>query len=243
MRHGKSKMPVPRGKRTGAQGNGREGGAVASLVDSIVDVPVSASRRTPKRFTTEDDEKIRKHVQLHGERKWSELGMELQRTGEVVAKRWRCVLDPTLGKEVGGKNQRFTTEDDQKIREHVELHGKRMWSELGMELQRTGDVVSKRWREVLDPALGKEVGGRYPRFTTEDDQKIREHVELHGTGMWSERGMELQRTGDVVAQRWRKTLDPALGKEVCVCVCVCACVRLCVNACVCVHLEHRLTAD
>ena len=36
MRHGKSKMPVPRGKRTGAQGNGREGGAAASPVDSIV---------------------------------------------------------------------------------------------------------------------------------------------------------------------------------------------------------------
>jgi hypothetical protein len=130
MRHGKSKMPVPRGKRTGAQGNGREGGAAASPVDSIVDVPVSASRRTPKRFAAEEDKLIQEHVKNHGPGKWAELSEQLQRPGTAIAERWRNVLDPALNKKVGGKHKRFEAEEDKLIQEHVKNHGPRKWAEL-----------------------------------------------------------------------------------------------------------------
>ena len=158
MRHGKSKMPVPRGKRTGAQGNGREGGAAASPVDSIVDVPVSASRRTPKRFAAEEDTLIQEHVKNHGTGTWKTLSEQLQRPVKVISKRWRNVLDPSLGKEVSGKRKRFEAEEDKLIQEHVKNHGPRKWAELSEQLQRPGTAIGQRWRNVLDPALNKEVG-------------------------------------------------------------------------------------
>ena len=89
---------MPRGKGKGAQGNGREGGAAASPVDSIVKL---------KRFEAEEDKLIREHVKKHGPSMWAELSEQLQRPGAAIAQRWRNVLDPALNKEVGGQQKRF----------------------------------------------------------------------------------------------------------------------------------------
>ena len=93
------------------------------------------------------------------------------------------------------------------MREQVRLRGAGNWAEIARHVgTRTAPQCLQRWTQVLDPSLEKGA------FTTEEDEKIRQHHAELG-GQWGEIAKHLPgRTGLMVRNRW-KSLNKAARRQ------------------------------
>lgn len=108
------------------------------------------------------------------ETRWTEVAGNIPgRTAKACRKRWVNGLNDRL------KKGSWTSDEDTRLREGVALLSND-WARIADYVgQRSGDQCSKRWREVLDPAINK------TNWTPEEDKKLVELFEKHGS-CWQE---------------------------------------------------------
>jgi hypothetical protein len=103
----------------------------------------------------------------------------------------------------------WTPEQDAKLIEGVEKHGKKWVAVATLVPGRTNDQCRERWINTVDPANGKSEG----KWTPEEDAKLTEGVEKHGKACWvTVAAMVTGRTNDQCRQRWVYKVDPTNEK-------------------------------
>ncbi|SHO79261.1 Similar to S.cerevisiae protein BAS1 (Myb-related transcription factor) [Malassezia sympodialis ATCC 42132] len=108
------------------------------------------------------------------ETRWTEVAGSIPgRTAKACRKRWVNGLNDRL------KKGSWTSDEDARLREGVALLSND-WARIAEHVgQRSGDQCSKRWREVLDPAINKTC------WTPEEDHMLIKLFEKHGS-CWQE---------------------------------------------------------
>ncbi|KAF9913606.1 hypothetical protein BX616_009833 [Lobosporangium transversale] len=147
-------------------------------------------------WTPEEDEHLRRAVQIYGDKteKWAKIAACVPgRTNKNCRKRWFHSLDPSLKK--GG----WTPEEDQLLRTGVQKF-RGQWSKIAERIQgRTDDQCAKRWRESLDPDIDRAA------WTPEDDLLLLQKFEEYGTQWQKIAAVSFPgRPGLHCRNRWRK---------------------------------------
>lgn len=127
------------------------------------------------RWTARENDQLRAAVQEHGERHWTAVAAHLEgRTTSQCMNRWHKSLHPTIHRG------RWTSEEDTALLRAVQVLGTRNWAIVREQVQGRTDVQCReRWHNVLDPGLGRGI------WTSEEDSRLRDAIQLHGSGHWS----------------------------------------------------------
>ncbi|CAI5717907.1 unnamed protein product [Peronospora effusa] len=149
-----------------------------------------------KRWTSEQDEALKKAVAELGHRNWMAVAEQVPgRDNAQCLQRWNKVLKPGL---VKGS---WSLEEDELLMEMM-LKGYDNWRQVSNNIPgRTAKQCRERWRNRLDPTINKSP------FTKEEDIAIQHAYEKYGN-RWTQIAELLPgRTGDAVKLRW-KALNP-----------------------------------
>jgi hypothetical protein len=157
------------------------------------------------KWTPEEDKKLIEAVKNHGTHWVVVAALVPGRTGKQCRRRWTLSLDPDIGKSSG----KWTPEEDTKLIEAVENHGKNWVVVAALVSSRTNDQCRQRWMLSLDPDIGKSSG----KWTQDEDTKLIEAVKNHGTHWVAVAALVPGRTNQTCRSRWTLSFDPDIGKS------------------------------
>jgi len=129
-------------------------------------------------WTPEEDRLLSEAVAIetpnHGPISWHKVAAHLPgRNNKDCRKRWHYSIVNTIRKGT------WTREEDQKLRQAVEMYGAR-WSKIAEAVgTRNGDQCWKRWYDCLDPRIDKSP------WTADEDARLVRQVAKHGRN-WSD---------------------------------------------------------
>lgn len=105
------------------------------------------------------------------------------------------------------KNQKWSTEDDEKLTQLVNTGDPLDWGAIAQEFPtKTQQQVMERWNKVINPALTK------GSWTGQEDQIIMQFVAQYGKKSWSKLAEKLPgRIGKQCRERWINHLDPDMS--------------------------------
>ena len=129
----------------------------------------SSTQRRARRWSKDEDEKLRKAVASIGAQNWKQIAEHLEgRTDVQCLHRWQKVLDPDLIKGPWSK------EEDELVVQLVAQYGPKKWSKIASHLKgRIGKQCRERWHNHLNPAIRKDA------WTPEEDNiLLEEHARL-----------------------------------------------------------------
>ena len=102
------------------------------------------------RWNKEEDEKLKRLVEVHGER-WDFVASHFPDRADVQCQhRWQKVVNPELVKGP------WTKEEDEKVIELVKKYGPKRWTLIAKHLKgRIGKQCRERWHNHLNPEIKK----------------------------------------------------------------------------------------
>jgi hypothetical protein len=135
----------------------------SSRSSKAVPSPSSASLpRNCKKWTKQEDNYLRKCVELHGETNWTKMGKLIQRTGPQCSQRWRKVLDPNVL-----HNIKWTAKEDLLLVTLHALHPEWTNKQIAEKIpNRTPTQCHNRWCDRANPQL------RWDEWTSEEDEAL-----------------------------------------------------------------------
>ncbi|TDH74184.1 hypothetical protein CCR75_003047 [Bremia lactucae] len=156
------------------------------------DIMKTKDKAIPKRWTPEEDEKLREAVGRHGERNWKSIAEEVPRRNHTQClQRWTKVLAPGLVKG------HWRPEEDDLLKELV-AEGRKNWGQVATRIPgRTSKQCRERWYNHLDPSI---IRGEY---TPEEDRMILSAQSRLGNRWSAIAAMLPGRTEDAVKIRWK----------------------------------------
>ncbi|GAB9468224.1 hypothetical protein Gpo141_00005544 [Globisporangium polare] len=156
------------------------------------DIMKSKDKAVPKRWTQEEDERLREAVGRHGERNWKSIAEEVPgRNHTQCLQRWTKVLAPGLVKG------HWRPDEDELLKELV-AEGRKNWGQVATRIPgRTSKQCRERWYNHLDPSI---VRGEY---SAEEDRIILEAQARLGNRWSAIAAMLPGRTEDAVKIRWK----------------------------------------
>ena len=111
--------------------------------------------RPKQKFTKEEDEILRKQVQIHGEKHWNSVASFLQgRTAKQCRERWKNYLSPEVS------NSEWTQEEDLLLYNLIKKLGKK-WSQLATYFKTRTDVMLKNRWALLNRQINKLQGKKH----------------------------------------------------------------------------------
>ncbi|KAF4316598.1 hypothetical protein BBO99_00008575 [Phytophthora kernoviae] len=156
------------------------------------DIMKTKDKAVPKRWTQEEDDKLREAVGRHGERNWKSIAEEVPgRNHTQCLQRWTKVLAPGLVKG------HWRPDEDDLLKELV-AEGRKNWGQVATRIPgRTSKQCRERWYNHLDPSI---VRGEY---TPEEDRMILDAQARLGNRWSAIAAMLPGRTEDAVKIRWK----------------------------------------
>ncbi|KAI9919043.1 hypothetical protein PsorP6_012227 [Peronosclerospora sorghi] len=156
------------------------------------DIMKTKDKAVPKRWTQEEDDKLREAVGRHGERNWKSIAEEVPgRNHTQCLQRWTKVLAPGLVKG------HWRPDEDELLKELV-AEGRKNWGQVATRIPgRTSKQCRERWYNHLDPSI---IRGEY---THEEDQIILDAQARLGNRWSAIAAMLPGRTEDAVKIRWK----------------------------------------
>jgi myb proto-oncogene protein len=151
------------------------------------------------KWKPEEDAKLIEAVQKHDKDWVSVAAMVPDRTNRQCRQRWTQALDPAIGKKAGQSKP----EEDAKLTEAVQKHGKKWVAVAKLVPGRTNIQCRQRWIFTLDPTNGNK-----GRWTPEEDAKLTEAIQKHGKKWVAVAKLVPGRTNQHCRKRWARHLDP-----------------------------------
>jgi myb proto-oncogene protein len=128
-------------------------------------------------------------------------------------------LDPSIG-QARGRPGRWTLEEDAKLTSAVANTPKKWcgkeyktdWAAVAtLVLGRTNNQCKNRWKDALDPSIGR-ARGRQGKWTAVEDKKLKDAVHTHGGKDWAAiSALVPGRTKKQWCSRWKEVLDPSIA--------------------------------
>ncbi|TMW68151.1 hypothetical protein Poli38472_007823 [Pythium oligandrum] len=193
---------VPRQKHHDVQCVVTETGKIAISQGSMHKLMKSKEKAVPKRWTQEEDDRLRAAVGKHGERNWKSIAEEVPgRNHTQCLQRWTKVLAPGLVKG------HWRPDEDELLKELV-AEGRKNWGQVANRIPgRTSKQCRERWYNHLDPSI---VRGEY---TPEEDRIILEAQARLGNKWSTIAAMLPGRTEDAVKIRWKSLCRVRKGQN------------------------------
>jgi hypothetical protein len=185
-------------------------------LDSNID---PTTGRKGKRWTANEDKRLKNAVPAQGVKNWKEIASLVPgRTKEQCHNRWHNKLvsniDPTTARM--GK---WTADEDKKLKDGVREHGVKNWKAIALLVPgRTDQQCVKRWHDTLKPTFDPAMA-RTGKWTADEDTKLREAVGAHGGKNWEAISTQVPgRTKIQCRSRWREAsvcnIDPVTARAV-----------------------------
>ena len=154
-----------------------------------------SARPVPRRWLREEDESLKRAVEVHGPKHWKTIAMFVPGRNHVQClQRWKKVLRPGLIKG-------HWTEREDRLLERLVSQDPKNWGQVSLHIPgRTAKQCRERWCNHLDPRIKKS------EWTAEEDATlVRVHAEMGQK--WAQIAKFLPgRTENAVKIRW-KTLS------------------------------------
>jgi myb proto-oncogene protein len=143
-------------------------------------------------------------VEKYGKHCWIKVAMLVPgRTNQQCRVRWTITLDRADGMKKG----KWSPEEDAKLTEAVQKHGKKWVTVAWLVTGRTEKQCQTRWVNTVDPANEKNGG----QWSPEEDAKLTEAVQKHGKNWITVAWLVTGRTDKQCRTRWVRNLDPDLA--------------------------------
>ncbi|ANB13243.1 Bas1p [Sugiyamaella lignohabitans] len=210
--NGQDKMPIPLSEGGSSELKPEstdiniQSGTGGDMSTSNLDQSSERKYRSRRVWTSAEDEKLRLLVSHWGDQcgkngHWDKISSNFEgRSNKDCRKRWFHSLDPKL------KRGRWTEHEDKVLVEAYKKMGP-VWHRIAQLIPgRTDDQCSKRYNDVLDPRISD----RLRPWSAEEDAKLLELVQKHGTKWRTISNVIDGRTGLTCRNRWRKLTAPSV---------------------------------
>ncbi len=106
------------------------------------------------------------------------------------------------------KRQRWTAEEDGRLRELVQVHGGKKWKAISKDMERRSPAQCRqRWAGLCNPNKVKR------SWSKEENARLHELIAEYGPGNWGEISLRLEsRNAKQCRERWHNQLNPVVVK-------------------------------
>jgi hypothetical protein len=177
------------------------------VLNHIID---RTTARTGK-WKEDEDIKLKNAVQKHGNGWVAIAALVPGRTNIQCKSRWHNALDPSIY-QMTGSTGKWEEEEDIKLKAAVQTHGGKNWVAIATLVpSRTRLQCWNRWRNVLNPSIGR-VTGRKRKWEEDEDIKLKGAVQKHGNDWVAIAALVSGRTRSQCKTRWYNALNPSIAQ-------------------------------